>query len=146
MNVLTKIESDHQEIRHLIEQINTHIDDITVRGNTYDKLKTLVLTHHQAEQDTLLTELVQHDQSRDKAMHLVEEHGEHKKIIEQLEDLTPERADWRERYQELQHDLLHHIKEEEQELFQVARETLDARTLHEVGEKMVLAAAADSGH
>ena len=85
MNILTKIESDHQEIRNLIKQCDASINSMAkYRDSAFKKLKALVLIHHDAELSTLLNELTKHDNSRAKAMHLVEEHGEHKKVIDQL--------------------------------------------------------------
>jgi hemerythrin-like domain-containing protein len=142
MNIITKIESDHQEIRNLINKVDNVLDSTSnMRESQFNKLKSLVLTHHDAELSTLLNELTKHDKSRDKAMHLVEEHGEHKKVIDQLNSLDTESKDWVDHYKELRHDILHHIEEEEQELFEITKETLDEQQLEKLGNDMVLATA-----
>jgi hemerythrin-like domain-containing protein len=139
MNILTKIASDHQHIRTLLNECDEVIDDEkSLRESTFDKLKSFVLTHHDAELSTLLNELTKHDSSRDKSMHLVEEHGEHKKVIDQLTELNTASNDWSTRYNELKHDILHHIDEEEQDLFNLAKETLSQGVLEKLGNKMVL--------
>ena len=140
MNIITKIQSDHQEIRHLINGVDDILDTSgSLRDSQFDKLKTLVLIHHDAELTTLLKELTKHEKSRDKAMHLVEEHGEHKKVIEQLSELDAETGDWIDRYKELKHDIIHHIEEEERDLFDLANNTLDDAKLEQLGNDMVLA-------
>jgi hemerythrin-like domain-containing protein len=140
MNIITKIQSDHQEIRHLINRVDDILDTTgSLRDSQFDKLKTLILIHHDAELTTLLNELTKHEKSRDKAMHLVEEHGEHKKVIEQLSELDAETGDWIDRYKELKHDIIHHIEEEEQDLFDLANKTLDDAKLEQLGNDMVLA-------
>ena len=139
MNIITKIQSDHQEIRHLINGVDDILDTTgSLRDSQFDKLKTLILIHHDAELATLLNELTKHEKSRDKAMHLVEEHGEHKKVIEQLSELDAETGDWIDRYKELKHDIIHHIEEEEQDLFDLANKTLDDAKLDQLGNDMVL--------
>lgn len=142
MNIITKIESDHQEIRNLIHKVDNVLDATSnMKESQFKKLKSLVLTHHDAELTTLLNELTKHDNSRDKAMHLVEEHGEHKKVIDQLNSIDTETKDWVDHYKELRHDILHHIEEEEQELFELTKETLNKKQLEKLGNDMVLATA-----
>ena len=58
-----------------------------------------------------------------------------------MDDLIAERSDWEERYLELRHDLLHHIEEEEQELFPLSQDTLSEQELRKIGEEMVLVGA-----
>jgi ElaB/YqjD/DUF883 family membrane-anchored ribosome-binding protein len=142
MNIITKIASDHQEIRQLIHNVNSVLNSTSKkRESQFNKLKSLVLIHHDAELSTLLNELTKHDNSRNKAMHLVEEHGEHKQVIDQLEAINIETRDWVDHYKELRHDILHHIEEEEQELFNLSLETLDKSQLEKLGNDMVLATA-----
>lgn len=142
MNIITKIESDHQEIRHMVSKVDSVLNRTSeYRESQFKKLKSLVLIHHDAELKTLLNELTQHEKSRDKAMHLVEEHGEHKKVIEQLNGINSETRDWVDRYKELRHDILHHIEEEEQDLFKLTTDTLDEKMLEKLGNDMVLLSA-----
>lgn len=145
MNILTKIQSDHQEIRNLVNKVDNSLDtNGDIRNQQFEKLKTLVLIHHDAELKTLLNELTTHEHSRDKAMHLVEEHGEHKKVIEQLNNLDSGSKNWVDRYQDLKHDIIHHIEEEEEDLFNLTKETLDKDKLEQLGNDMVLATARDN--
>lgn len=136
MNVFEKIEADHQRIRGMLEDIDSAGDSKPVQQEKYDALKEFLLRHHQAEQDTFFAELVQHSQSRDKALHLVEEHGEHKKVLEQLDAISPSNDDWDDKIAELKHDVLHHIDEEEADAFALGREVLADDVSADLGARM----------
>lgn len=135
MNVFEKIESDHEKIRSLIADLEA-APDAGARQARFNSLRDFLRRHHDSEQDTFFNELVQHDKSREKALHLVEEHGEHKKLLEQMDELSPVADDWDDRFDELKHDVLHHIEEEEEDAFKLGRAVLSDQVATDLGARM----------
>lgn len=136
MNVFEKIEADHQQIREMLDDIDADGDNKAEQQKKYEALKDFLLRHHQSEQDTFFAELVKHGEARHKALHLVEEHGEHKKVLEQLDAISPSNDDWDDKISELKHDVLHHIEEEEDDAFALGREVLTDSVSADLGARM----------
>ncbi|MEQ8697221.1 MAG: hemerythrin domain-containing protein [Bauldia litoralis] len=136
MDIFDKILSDHEKIRGLIGKLEATGDDADQRCEAYTALKNFLLCHHDAEQETFFAELVQHAEARDDAMHMIEEHGEHKKIIEQMDAIDPRADRWEDKFAELKDDVLHHIDEEEEDVFEVARQVLPKSVAEQLGVRM----------
>ena len=65
------------------------------------------------------------DMTIGKARHSVAEHKELDDRVEELENTDYSNPQWLVRFKELQHRVLHHLEEEEREVFQMAGKVLD---------------------
>jgi hemerythrin superfamily protein len=137
MDVFEAILHDHEKIRDLVKKIRkTSKDNSPARDDAYEELRIYLLAHHEAEEASLYSEIVRHDRSQETGMHAIAEHGEHKKVIEQMENLKPGSENWEHRLAELIHDVLHHIDEEETDVFPVSRKVLTSQQAQALGKDM----------
>lgn len=64
-----------------------------------------------------------------------EEHAEVANLLEELEEIGPESEEWRSKLAELKKSVLHHVKEEEGEIFKKAKDLLEKEELQTLGKE-----------
>lgn len=136
-SIVDAIISEHTRLRAAFDEMDAlPEDDREGRKSLWGELKKDLLAHHDAEEKTLFAALVQTTaDARHESLHAVSEHGEHKKILEQMEDLSFDHDAWQDKLAELRHDVIHHLDEEEEDVLPIAREVLSqekSRSLAEV--------------
>lgn len=87
-------------------------------------LKHELEIHADAEERFFYVPLIQKDLTQEKARHSVAEHHEMDELVEQLEDTEMDASNWLKIAKDLEHQLIHHLDEEEQEVFQMAGKAL----------------------
>jgi hemerythrin superfamily protein len=125
MDIFEIIERDHNKLRELGQQImDTH--DHQQRKEIFSQYRENLQSHERAEERFFYIALLADDKSQDEARHSIAEHDE----IEELIESTDNDADtdmWTARFKELHELVTHHMEEEEEEIFRVAREVLSDR-------------------
>ncbi|MEQ9199346.1 MAG: hemerythrin domain-containing protein, partial [Rhodospirillales bacterium] len=112
MSIFTLLKDDHDSLRERIAAVKrSRGQDRKTLARHYSDLRTELLVHHEAEQHVLFTHLARLESLGDQALHAVEEHGEHRKLIEMMEDTPSYGDDWWASFDELAHDILHHLDE-----------------------------------
>lgn len=126
MTIEGVIREEHARLRRGFEELAAVLDsDLEVRRRLWSELKRDLLAHHEAEEETLFAALVQlGPESRHESLHAVSEHGEHKKVLEQMQDLAIDDPAWHEKLAELRHDVEHHLEEEETDVLPLASDRL----------------------
>lgn len=124
MNIFEALRNDHQTQRTLVELVTKTEGDSDGRRELYDKLKTELEAHAGAEERYFYVPLMDHDVTQDKARHSVAEHQELDEYIEQLDEYDMSGSQWLQTARELQERLIHHLDEEEHEVFQMAGKVL----------------------
>jgi len=134
VDVITEV---HDRIRKQFDEFEAlSEDDRDGRKTLWSKIKDTLTEHHDAEEETLFNALVQtNSNARHESLHAVSEHGEHKKLLEQMADLNFDADDWQDKFAELKHDVLHHLEEEEEDVLPIAREVLDAETSRKLAQE-----------
>lgn len=136
MDIYEAIKSDHDEIRQKISAIRGHDAGSGAQIGAVGDLTGFLLRHHEAEERTFFAELVQHDGAQHEGFHMIKEHGEHEKLLEQMQALEPGSDRWESRLDELLHDIEHHIDEEEEDIFPVARKVIDSAAADDLGTRI----------
>ncbi len=67
--------------------------------------------------------------------HATEEHEEVANLLEEMEELDNESEEWSSKLAELQKNVLHHVKEEEGDIFTQAKSFLEMEELQTLGEE-----------
>lgn len=117
------LKRDHEGHRALFRQIE-EADDPAARAELFTQLAVEVSAHAAAEEESLYATMLADPELRDEARHSVAEHKEIDDHLGALEKLDPASAEWTERFATLRHRYLHHIDEEEEEMFPEAAEAL----------------------
>lgn len=120
--ILDDLKSDHEEIRLLAERLQ-ETPDPEKRRVLFSDFKSLLLAHSHAEDEVLYKPLKRTAAGRLKALEGEEEHEVAEFLAARLKDDDDKGGDaWTARSQVIKEMLDHHIDEEEDEVFQAARD------------------------
>lgn len=130
MTIFESIRDDHETQRTLIGILTATEGESDGRREVWPKLKRELEAHAAAEERYFYVPLMEHDMTQDAARHSVAEHKELDDFVEQLEGYDMSGPKWLPTAKELCERLIHHLDEEEQEVFPVAGKVLsdDAKT------------------
>lgn len=124
MTIFESIRADHEVQRGLIDQLTATTGASDDRKDVYDRLKRELQAHAGAEERFFYVPLIEHDLTQDAARHSVSEHKELDDFLEQLDSYDMSGSQWLQTARDLEHRLLHHLDEEETEIFPVAGRAL----------------------
>ena len=150
-DAISLLTADHAEVKELFAQYNELVaadgDDSEQRAELVEMICQSLTAHAQIEEEIFYPaarQVVTDEGLLDEA---AQEHAEAKGLIQELQSMSPNDAEYDSTVLRLQHAVEHHVQEEESELFpQVKRAGLD---LMDLGEQMeerkeeVLAGLAD---
>lgn len=133
MNLFDQLVRDHQKLRDLVTSVR-HARAATPReiSRSFGQLSQELRVHHEAEQKVLFIHLAKLESLGSEALHAVEEHGEHKQLLEMMDDMPSFGTDWWDAFDSLAHDVLHHLDEEERDIFPLAERNLQQATIEEL--------------
>lgn len=137
-NIFEALRNDHDRQRELVEELMNTVGDSDERRQIFDELRAELAAHADNEERYFYVPLIAHDLTQDKARHSIAEHKELDDFVEQLESYERSAPQWIQTAEELRHRLVHHLDEEEREIFQVAGKALSDE------EKTTLAAEYES--
>lgn len=124
MTIFEAIREDHQIQRTLVDLlIKTH-GDSEGREELYERLEAELKRHEKAEERYFYVPLMKQDLTQEKARHSVAEHHELDELLETLKKTDRSSSGWLATAQKLSERLIHHLDEEEQEVFQLAGKAL----------------------
>ncbi len=138
MNILILLKEDHGQVKELLTKLDeTSSRAIKTRILLLRKLKEALLLHEKIEQDIFYPRLASHKEMRIAALEAYEEHHVANIILSEVEKEEPETEIWKAKFSVFKENLLHHIEEEEKELFPKAKQLFSKQQLEEMGEQML---------
>lgn len=135
MTIFDAIRDDHDVQRTLVERLVDTTGDSDGRNELYAELKAELIAHAGAEERYFYVPLMEHDQTQDQARHSVAEHQELDEFLEQLDGYDMSGPMWIQTAEQLKERLLHHLAEEEREVFPVAGRALDDTEKNDLAEQ-----------
>jgi hemerythrin superfamily protein len=124
MTIFEALRADHERQRKLIDRLLETEGASDERRELFGRLKVELDAHAGAEERYFYVPLMEHDLTQGKARHSVAEHKEIEDFVEQLEGYDMSASQWKLTAEALAHRLIHHLDEEEHEVFQVAGKVL----------------------
>ena len=124
MTIFEALRQEHEIQRNLIDKLIKTEGKTEERKKIFEALKHELKIHEDAEEHHFYIPLMEKDQTQEKARHSVAEHHEMDELVEQLEDTEMNASNWLKIAKDLEHQLIHHLDEEEQEVFQMAGKVL----------------------
>ena len=124
MNIFEALRTSHETQRALADQL------IRTQGNSDDRdllfkeLRAELAAHAAAEERFFYVPLIAHDMTQEPSRHGIAEHHEMDELVEKLEDTDFSSPAWLATAKELHHKIYHHLKDEEQGVFQLAGKVL----------------------
>ena len=121
MSIYENIRKDHERHRELLEKLADTTGDSESRRECWEAFYYDVKSHAAA----------------DDARHSVAEHKEMDDIIEELNATEFSSPAWLTRFKTLKHDYEHHMDEEENDIFEKARQVFDKEQASSIGQRFV---------
>lgn len=134
MDIFDALLQSHELQRSIAKRLLSNIGDAEQRSRDFEQLTTELSAHETAEERTFYIPLMEHDDAVEAARHGIAEHHEMDEMIECLDKLEAGSAQWLEQLGQLLHKLEHHLKEEEDKWFPLARRILPRAAQKELGE------------
>ncbi len=111
---------DHRNVRALLDEIEGAEDDRQRRA-LFSQLVNEVEAHSQAEDDVFYTTLESAGDLADRIDDARQEHDQVESLLEELDALPVSGDDWLEKVREIRLLIEHHVAEEEEQIFPLAR-------------------------
>jgi len=124
MNIFEAIREDHQKQRTLVDLLVKTHGDSEGRNEIFARLKRELEVHADAEERHFYKPLISADLTQDKARHSIAEHHDIEELIEKLEETDMSSSAWVHYAGQLKEQVIHHLDEEEHEVFQMAGKVL----------------------
>lgn len=124
MDIFERLQNDHERQRELLRQIADTSGDSGLRRELFEALRLEADAHANAEEQTLYALMVAEDQTQEQARHSIAEHYRAAKLVSELQDLDFGSGGWIHKFEKLRDKLLHHIDEEEEDVFPAARKLI----------------------
>ena len=125
MDIYTLIHDDHQAAHSLIEQIDAlNTAQHSRRIALFEELRQTVTNHNKAEAGSFYIALEAHPSTRDMAPRSRKEHEEVAEIMAKLSNPRMPAEKWEQEFAAFRDALLHHVAEEESDVFAAARHVI----------------------
>ncbi|MDT0499758.1 MULTISPECIES: hemerythrin domain-containing protein [unclassified Halomonas] len=128
MTIFEALRESHDKQRRLLSLLVETSGDSEGRDELYRRLRAELINHAGAEERSLYVPMMEYDLTQEKARHSVAEHHEIDEALEALDTTDYSSPGWLAAARKLQELVLHHLEEEEQEVFQLAGRVFDDTT------------------
>lgn len=126
--IFARLKADHDRHRELLDRIDATKGDSDERRTLFEAFRVEVTAHAASEEMSLYATMLADPDLRDEAQHSVAEHKEIEDFLTELYETDFASSGWLTRFRTMKDRYLHHIDEEEEDMFPAAEKELsDAR-------------------
>jgi len=129
------LKKDHDKHRELLAKLAETSGDSAERRKLWESFYYDVGAHAAAEEETFYGPLMEDEDGQPKGRHSVAEHKELDDIVQELVEMELSSPGWLMRFKTLRERYEHHIEEEEEEIFETARDVLGHDASGEIGNR-----------
>ncbi|MCA1749254.1 MAG: hemerythrin domain-containing protein [Sphingomonadales bacterium] len=122
--IFARLKEDHDKHRTMLDLVEKTQGDSEGRRELFERLRTEVMAHAAAEEETLYATTMEDPDLREDATHSVAEHKEIEDYLKELTETDYSSPGWLPRFKTMKDRYLHHIEEEEDEMFVAAARDL----------------------
>jgi hemerythrin-like domain-containing protein len=126
LDIYALIKQDHQRVAELFGLLDAIEIAAAERTRLFNALKRELTAHKEAEESSFYAALSDLPGIGDRIEESLEEHVDIEELLEELTDLDTESDDFIAQLRELKEEVEHHVDEEENVIFPLAREHLAA--------------------
>lgn len=137
--VLTLLKKDHQLVKGLFSELEKlEVTELSRRETIFKHIKSELEIHSKVEEALLYKRLKPLDQTHMPILEATEEHNLLEKLLLDLNCGPMNTEEWCAKLTVMKENFLHHVEEEESELFPLAKKLLSRAELMELGEQLKL--------
>ncbi|MDZ8185954.1 MAG: hemerythrin domain-containing protein [Nostoc sp. ChiSLP02] len=138
-DILSLIEAEHRQVEQLFAQAQK------AKGSklqeTFNQLYKALNLHARTEELVFYPALREYEETEEYIEEAEEEHEDVSLLLEEIKALQPSDPEFKEKISELKEAVEHHVEEEESEIFNAVRESIDEQYLVELGQEFQKAKA-----
>ncbi len=128
-----EITKDHDEVKDLLTKLSESSEGaVKTREKGFGQLKEELLPHLKAEEAAFYPSLMKKDEGRKHSLEAIEEHALTQQVLQQMEKLGVQDEVWEAKLKVLKDLVEHHIEEEEEEIFKIAKQELKKDELQKI--------------
>lgn len=117
VDIFERLKQDHDRHRDLLERIGDTQGQCEERAALFEQLTVELKGHAAAEEQALYSTMMRKPETTDETRHSVAEHHEIEETLNDIAATDMSSSEWLTKFNQLRHDYLHHIDEEEDEHF-----------------------------
>ena len=122
--IFARLKADHDRHRDLLDRIDQTHGDSDDRRTLFEAFRVEVTAHAASEEMSLYATMLGKPDLREEAQHSVSEHKEIDDMLTELYEMDFSSTGWLTRFRTMKDRYLHHIDEEEEEMFPEAEKGL----------------------
>jgi hemerythrin superfamily protein len=135
MNAIQLLKNDHREVNALFGKVKAADDDAEKR-ELFFQIKTELDTHTHIEETIFYPRLKEKEELKDITLEGIEEHHQAKMFLRELSNLVEDSEKFEPKLKVLMEDIIHHVQEEEGEMFPKVEKIFSESELNELGTQM----------
>ncbi len=124
--IFEDLKHDHDRHRALLAQLGETSGASEERSTLFESLRQELQAHAAAEEESLYATMLGNPDLREEARHSVSEHKEIDDYLGELVETDMSSSAWLIKFKQMRHRYLHHIDEEEEDMFPEAADTLSS--------------------
>jgi hemerythrin superfamily protein len=132
MDAIELLKQDHKKV----EKIFTEMEKKQARQQLFPELDRELTVHAEIEEKLFYPATREAEPTRDLVLESIEEHKQIKMVLSDLEQTDKTTEVWGAALKVLKEDVMHHVGEEEDELFPKVRKVLSKQQLEDLGARM----------
>jgi hypothetical protein len=137
MNAFQLLKEDHQKVSGIFQQIEPTTERAEkTRTEQFAQLQQELDIHAQIEEAVFYPAIKQAAETREIVLEGFEEHHVIKMLLKELESMPVDTEQWTAKVKVLKENVEHHVEEEEEEMFQKARQVLSEEEINDLGARM----------
>lgn len=125
------LKQEHQQVEQLLNQLTQG----EPQQQQIDELYTMLEAHTKAEEQTLYQDLEKSDETHMMVIEAIEEHHVAEFILKEIRELDAADEKCMAKLKVLKENVMHHVQEEEQELFPKAKQIMDSQWAEQMGQQ-----------
>ncbi len=137
MNAFQLLKEDHQKVSGIFQQLEPTTERAEkTRTELFARLQEELDIHAKIEESVFYPAIKQAAETREIVLEGFEEHHVVKLLLKELESVPVDTEQWTAKLKVLKENVEHHVEEEEQEMFQKARQVLSEDDINRLGAQM----------
>ena len=137
MDAISLLKDDHDKMKGLLQELEETGERATAkREQLFTTVKEELTIHETIEEEIFYPALKEHPKTKEIVLEAYEEHGVVDMVMSEIEGLPFDDERWGAKFTVMKENIEHHIEEEEQEMFKLARDVFENDELEALGEQM----------